>query len=154
MRSYNPHLFLKQSNLKNKSRDNHGWHRKYCLRNLKLTKVGNFWFLYPLVLSKWEDLAFSVSRLLEKSVFILQFLNDKMHNYVKQNITKNFNIKKLNKFSLRELSFLSFEESVFIFQFLNNKTHKCIKQNIIVHFIIQKLKNEHTFLQNYTNWES
>ena len=22
--------------------------------------VGNFWFLYPLVLSKWEDLAFSV----------------------------------------------------------------------------------------------
>ena len=58
--------------------------------------VGNFWFLYPLVLSKWEDLAFSVSRLFEKSVFILQFFNDKMHNYVKQNITKNFNIKKLN----------------------------------------------------------
>ena len=64
---------------------------------LKLSaKVGNFWFLYPLVLSKWEDLAFSVSRLFEKSVFILQFFNDKMHNYVKQNITKNFNIKKLN----------------------------------------------------------
>ena len=61
-----------------------------------MTRVGNFWFLYPLVLSKWEDLAFSVSRLFEKSVFILQFFNDKMHNYVKQNITKNFNIKKLN----------------------------------------------------------
>ena len=61
-----------------------------------LSKVGNMWFLYPLVLSKWEDLAFSVSRLFEKSVFILQFFNDKMHNYVKQNITKNFNIKKLN----------------------------------------------------------
>ena len=59
-------------------------------------RVGNFWFLYLLVLSKWEDLAFSVSRLFEKSVFILQFFNDKMHNYVKQNITKNFNIKKLN----------------------------------------------------------
>ena len=59
-------------------------------------KVGNIWYLSPLVLSKWEDLAFSVSRLFEKSVFILQFLNDKMHNYVKQNITKNFNIKKLN----------------------------------------------------------
>ena len=64
--------------------------------NDELTRVGNFWFLYPLVLSKWEDLAFSVSRLFEKSVFILQFFNDKMHNYVKQNITKNFNIKKLN----------------------------------------------------------
>ena len=58
--------------------------------------MGNIWYLSPLVLSKWEDLAFSVSRLFEKSVFILQFLNDKMHNYVKQNITKNFNIKKLN----------------------------------------------------------
>ena len=31
----------------------------------------------------------------EESVFILQFLNDKMHNYVKQNITKSFIIKKL-----------------------------------------------------------
>ena len=64
------------------------------LRSVPL--VGNIWYLSPLVLSKWEDLAFSVSRLFEKSVFILQFFNDKMHNYVKQNITKNFNIKKLN----------------------------------------------------------
>jgi hypothetical protein len=28
-------------------------------------------------------------------VFIFQFLNDKMHNYVKQNITVSFNIQKL-----------------------------------------------------------
>ena len=60
------------------------------------TRMGNIWYLSPLVLSKWEDLAFSVSRLFEKSVFILQFLNDKMHNYVKQNITKNLKIKNLN----------------------------------------------------------
>ena len=59
-------------------------------------RVGNIWYLSPLVLSRWEDLAFSVSRLFEKSVFIIQFLNDKMHNYAKQNITKNFNIKKMN----------------------------------------------------------
>jgi hypothetical protein len=62
---------------------------------LSETKVGNIWFLSPLVLSKWEDLAFSVSILFEKSVFILQFLNDKMHTYVKKNITKNFIIKEL-----------------------------------------------------------
>ena len=71
-------------------------YRAIWLVQFWVSKVGNFWFLYPLVLSKWEDLAFSVSRLFEKSVFILQFFNDKMHNYVKQNITKNFNIKKLN----------------------------------------------------------
>jgi hypothetical protein len=34
-------------------------------------------------------------RLFEESVFIFQFLNDKMHNYVKQNITVNFIIQKL-----------------------------------------------------------
>ena len=33
--------------------------------------------------------------LLEESEFIFQFLNDKMHNYVKQNLTTNFNIQKL-----------------------------------------------------------
>ena len=32
--------------------------------------------------------------------------------------------------------------------------HNYVKQSIIVHFIIQKLKNEHTFLKKYTNWES
>ena len=79
-------------------------------RDLELTKVGNIWFLSPLVLSKWEDLAFSVCMLFEESVFIFQFLNDKMHNYV--------------------------------------------KQNIIINFIIQKLKNKHTLLKKYTNWES
>ena len=34
-------------------------------------------------------------RLLEESVFIFQFLNDKIHNYVKQNIIVNFSIQKL-----------------------------------------------------------
>ena len=127
------------------------------------TQVGNIWFLSPLVLSKWEDLAFSVCIIFEKSVFIFQFLNDEMHNYVKHNCfsLKNWKINTLSSKSIQSektkfsrLSFLSFEKSVFIFQFLNNKTHKCIKQNIIVHFIIQKLKNKHTFLKNYTNWES
>ena len=37
---------------------------------LEMTKVGNIWFLSPLVLSKWEDLAFSVSILFEECVFI------------------------------------------------------------------------------------
>ena len=31
----------------------------------------------------------------EESVFIFQFLDDKMHNYVKHNITVNFIIQKL-----------------------------------------------------------
>ena len=97
------------------------------------------------------------------------FLEKCVYYSIFEKITVNFTIKKsknkhtfLKKYtnwenqvlSPRELSFLSFEESVFIFQFLNNKTHKCMKQNIIVHFNIQKLKNEHTFLKNYTNWES
>ena len=68
---------------------------QFVVNYLKVTKVGNFWFLYPLVLSKREDLAFSVSRLFEKKVFILQFLNDKMHNFVKQNIIVQFIIQKL-----------------------------------------------------------
>ena len=57
--------------------------------------VGNFWFLYPLVLSNWEDLAFSVCIIFEESVFIFQFLNDKMHNYVLLNAFVRFIIQKL-----------------------------------------------------------
>jgi hypothetical protein len=34
-------------------------------------------------------------RLFEESMFIFQFLNDKIHNYVKQNIIVNFIIQKL-----------------------------------------------------------
>ena len=49
---------------------------------LCLIRVGNICFLSPLVLSKWEDLAFSVCIIFEKSVFIFQFLKGKMHNYV------------------------------------------------------------------------
>ena len=39
--------------------------------------------------------AFSVCILFEENVSIFQFLNDKMHNYVKQNIIVNFIIQKL-----------------------------------------------------------
>jgi hypothetical protein len=34
-------------------------------------------------------------RLFDESVFIFQFLSDKIHNYVKQNIIVNFVIEKL-----------------------------------------------------------
>ena len=89
------------------------------------TRVGNIWFLSPLVLSKWEDLAFSVCMLFEESVFIFQFLNNKMHNYVLFNTFVHFIIQKLKnkhtflktekaKFSRREnLVFILFEEIVF-----------------------------------------
>ena len=43
---------------------------------------------------------------------------------------------------------------MFIFQFFNNKTHNYVSFNTFVHFNIQKLKNKHTFLKKYTNWES
>ena len=61
----------------------------------RATLVGNIWFLYPLVLSNWEDLAFSVCIIFEESVFIFQFLNDKMHNYVLFNAFVHFIIQKL-----------------------------------------------------------
>ena len=44
-------------------------------------------------------------------------------------------------------------KSVFSFKFLNDKIYNYVKQNIIVKFIIQKLKNDHTFLNKYTNCE-
>ena len=59
------------------------------------SKVGNIWFLNPLVLSDWEDLAFSVCMLFEESVFIFQFLNNKMHKCGKRNIIVHFIIQKL-----------------------------------------------------------
>ena len=77
---------------------------KFCLRLLYMrliciqfysTKVGNIWFLNHLVLSEWEDLAFSVCMLFEESVFIFQFLNNKMHNYVLFNTFVHFFIQKL-----------------------------------------------------------
>ena len=52
---------------------------------------------------------------LGESVFIFQFLNDEINNYVKQNIT------------------------------LNDKIYNYVKHNIIVNFFIQKLKNKRTF---------
>ena len=57
--------------------------------------VGNICFLSPLVLSKLEDLAFSVCMLFEESVFIFQYLNNEMHKCVKKNIIVHFIIKKL-----------------------------------------------------------
>ena len=60
------------------------------------TWVGNIWFLSPLVLAKQEDLAFSVCMPFEESMFIFQFLNKKMHNYVLFAIIVHFNIQKLN----------------------------------------------------------
>ena len=63
-------------------------------------------------------------------MFILQFLNEKMHNYVKQNITKNLKIKNLNnkhtflktekaKFSQREnLVFSVLRKVCLLFNFL------------------------------------
>ena len=95
------------------------------LETQRQTRVGNIWFLNPLVLSKWEDLAFSVCMLFEESVFIFQFLNNKMHNYVLFNTFVHFIIQKLKnkhtflktekaKFSRREnLVFILFEEIVF-----------------------------------------
>ena len=103
---------------------------------LEVTGVGNIWVFSPLVLSKWEDLAFSVCIIFEKSVFIFQFLKGKMHNYVLFNTFVHFIIQKLKnkhtflktekaKFARRENLVFSlcilFEESVFIFQFFNEK---------------------------------
>jgi hypothetical protein len=53
---------------------------------------------------KTRELSFALFgnflRLFEESVFVFQFLNDKIHNYVKQNIIVNFIIQKLkNKHS-------------------------------------------------------
>ena len=62
---------------------------------IQSTRVGNIWFLSPLVLSKWEDLAFSVCRLFGESVFILQFLDDKIYNHVLFDIIVHFIIQKL-----------------------------------------------------------
>ena len=95
----------------------------------------------------------------EESVFIFQFLNNEMHNYVLFNTFVHFFIQKLKnkhtflktekaKFSRREnLVFILFEEIVFFFQFFNDKIQNCVLFAIIVHFNIQKLKNKHIFKQ-------
>ena len=44
----------------------------------------NIWLLSPLILSKQVEI-----------VFIFQFLNDKIHNYLKLNITVNLIVQKL-----------------------------------------------------------
>ena len=44
-----------------------------------------------------DSSAFSVCIFFEESVFIFKFLNDEMHNYVKQSIIMHFIIQKLKK---------------------------------------------------------
>ena len=78
-----------------------------------------------------DSSAFSVCILFEESVFIFQFLNNKMHNYALFDVIVHFVIQKLN-----------------------DEIQSYVLFDIIVHFIIQKLKNKHTFLKKYTNWES
>ena len=111
-----------------------------------VTRVGNICFFSPLVLSNERILSFLSFILFEESVFIFQFLNDKMHR--KQNMTVNFIIQKLkiNKFSskiykLRKLRNLSGKELYALF-------------DIVVPFIIQTLKKKHIFLKKYTDWKS
>ena len=89
---------------------------------------------------------------LEESVFVFQFLNNKMHNYVFFNTFVHFFIQKLKnkhfflktekaKFSRREnLVFILFEEIVVFFQFFNDKIHNYVLFAIIVHFNIQKIE--------------
>ena len=62
---------------------------EYKLFNEKsMTMVRNIWFLSSLVPSKRENLALL-------SLFIFQFLNHKIHNYVLLEIILNFTIQKL-----------------------------------------------------------
>ena len=66
------------------------FHPKYWEKNCpKEYKVRNIWFLSPLVSSKRENLV------LLSFVFIFQFLNDKIYNYVFVDIIVNFIIQKL-----------------------------------------------------------
>ena len=74
--------------------------RQISLASESDTKVGNIWFLSPLVLSKWEDLAFSVyikvclffnfwmlkcSIMANKTqLWILSLKNWKKHNFLKK----------------------------------------------------------------------
>ena len=55
---------------------------RYCFDDYSLfwlwCEIFGFWL--PLVLSKWDNLAFSVCILFEESVFIFQFFNDKIHS--------------------------------------------------------------------------
>ena len=102
--------------------------------------MGNICFFSPLVLSNEGILSFLSFILFEESVFIFQFLNDKMHR--KQNMTVNFIIQKLkiNTFSskiykLRKLGNLSAKELYALF-------------DIVRPFIIQILKKKHIFLKS------
>ena len=57
----------------------------------------NIWFLSPLILSKQENLALLSLYTFEESVFIFQFLNDKIYNYILFDLIVNFIIQNLEK---------------------------------------------------------
>ena len=86
-------------------------------------------------------------------MFIFQFLNDKIYNYVLFDIIVDFAFKNWKIDTLpskwENLALLS------LYTFwgkcvYHSKIYNYVKQNIIVNFIIQKLKNEYTFLKKYT----
>ena len=62
---------------------------------MSLTYGRNICFLSPLVQSKQENLALLTLYIFSGKCFFFQFLNDKIHNYVKQNIVVTFIIQKL-----------------------------------------------------------
>ena len=55
-------------------------------------------------------------------MFIFQFLNDKVHNYIKQNIIENFIIQKLTE--REETKTTNFAP---VFQVLDDKIHNYVK---------------------------
>ena len=59
-----------------------------------------------------------------------------------------------NERFLSLLSLYTFWGKYLFFQFLIIKMQNYALFDIIVHFIIQNLKNKHTFLKKYKNWES
>ena len=99
-------------------------------------------------------------------MFIFQFLNDKMHNYVLFNAFVRFIIQQLkNKHTFlktEKAKFSQWENLVFsvlrrvslLFNFLMLKFLVMFVFDIIVHFIIEQLKYKYTFLKKSRNWES
>ena len=65
-----------------------------CNPSVQVHKVGNIWFLSPLVLSKRTQLCLEC-RFFWKSVFIFQFLNAKIYLYVLFDMIVNFITQKL-----------------------------------------------------------
>ena len=129
-------------------------------------RVQNICFFSPLVLSKSEVPQLSQFVYFWGKCGFFSILNDKMHNYVKHNLTVNFIIQKLKNKHIFLKKYINWEswgtswrenlafsvcihfKNLRIFQFLTDTMHNYVKQNIFMHFIIQKLKNKHSFLKN------